>query len=79
MNLFNIFNPLNLYENIYKNNGKSGLSILGLLAKGNNWSLGELSYLFVADPLIKQIALMHYYHQKYHKRLYMNVINNEDD
>ena len=51
MKFFNIFNVINLHEECFKNN--SGFGILRLLVKSNCWSLGELSYLFVADPLIK--------------------------
>jgi hypothetical protein len=56
MKFFNIFNTLNLHNEIFNHPNKKiggGFGILRLLTKGNNWSLGELSYLFVADPLIK--------------------------
>jgi hypothetical protein len=74
MRFFNIFNVVNLHQECFKSN--SGFGILRLLTLSNRWSLGELSYLFVADPLIKQIALMHYYYLKHQKRLYTNVHNN---
>ena len=63
MKFFNIFNTLNLHETIFKSkdNKSGGFGILRLLCQGNKWALSKLSYLFVADPLIKQIALMHYY------------------
>jgi hypothetical protein len=80
MSLFNIFNPLYMTEQIFgkeKNTPSSSFSILRLMAKGNNWGFGELSYLFVADSLIKIVALMHFYHQRYHKRMYLNVLNSE--
>jgi SNF2 family DNA or RNA helicase len=61
MRFFNIFNALNMSNEIF-NSGKSGsFGILRLLQKSNRWSLGDISYLFVADPMVKQIALMHYY------------------
>lgn len=55
MKFFNIFNTLNIYENIFKSkDNKSGTyGILRLLCKGNKWAISELSYLFVADPLVK--------------------------
>jgi len=55
MNLFNIFGTLNLYRNSFDNkiSTSSSFSSLRLLTKGNSWSFGELSYLFVADPLMK--------------------------
>ena len=55
MGLFNIFNTLNLHQKIFHSqDGKSGaFGILRLLTKSNKWALSELSYLFVADPLIK--------------------------
>ena len=62
MKLFNIFNTVNLHEETLNNTKASGLSILRLYAQSNRMSLGELSYLFVADPLIKQIALMHHFY-----------------
>lgn len=74
MRFFNIFNTLNLHRECFKSN--SGFGILRLLSKSNNWSLGELSYLFVADPLMKQVALMHYYYTKQQSRIYSNVHNN---
>lgn len=63
MRFFNIFSTYNIHDNIFnQEKSTNNFSILRLLAQGNSWSFGELSYLFVADPLIKQIALMHYYH-----------------
>lgn len=56
--LFNIFNEKNLHEQIYcqpkeaKTDWISGLSVIGLLARSNNWSMGDISYLAVSDPLI---------------------------
>ena len=83
MKFFNIFNTYNMHCEIFKNEKPSKtsslFSILRLMTKGNKWSLGELSYLCVADQLIKQIALMHFYHDKYHRRVYNNIINNESD
>jgi hypothetical protein len=49
------------------------------MCSGNKWSFGELSYLFVADPLVKQIALMHFYHEKYHRRIYSNILTSDKD
>lgn len=57
----------------------STFGILRLLIKGNKWSTGELSYLMVADPLIKQIALMHYHHQKNHRKFYDHLVDDETD
>jgi hypothetical protein len=51
MDLFNIFNTQNLHNESLKSN--SGFGALTLLMKSNKWSCGELSYLFVADKLIK--------------------------
>jgi len=51
MRFFNIFNTLNLYQESFA--PKSGFSILRLLCKSNKWSFGELSWMHVADPLIK--------------------------
>jgi hypothetical protein len=28
----------------------------------------------VADPVVKQVALMHYYHEKFHMRLYKSTL-----
>lgn len=78
MSLFNIFNAANMHESLFKSKEKSGFGILRLLSQSNNWSLGELAYLFVADPIIKQIVMMHYFSQKYHKRIYMNVLMDDD-
>ncbi len=75
MRFFNIFNSLNLYRESLSQ--KSNFSILRLLAKSNKWSFGELSWMHVADPLIKQIALMHYYYERYHRKLYTGVLQNE--
>lgn len=74
MKFFNIFNVINLHEECFKNNSSFG--ILRLFARSNNMSLGELSYLFVADPLIKSIALLHYFYTKHQRRIYTNVHNN---
>jgi hypothetical protein len=64
MRFFNIFNTLNIHQNAFS--GKSSLfSTLRLMSKGAHWSESELSWLFVSDPIIKQIALMHYHYQKY--------------
>jgi hypothetical protein len=60
MRFFNIFNTKNLYQEAFSE--KSGFSILRLLAKSNKWSFGEISWMHVADPLMKQIALMHYHY-----------------
>lgn len=51
-----------MHSDIFKGKGSSGFSILRLLAKSNKWSFGELQYLFVSDPIIKQVALMHFYY-----------------
>ena len=48
---FNIFNTLNIHEESFKSNG--GFGILRLLAWSNKWSSSDLSYLFVADDMIK--------------------------
>lgn len=79
MKLFNIFNALNMHNSIFNDKSSHTFDILRLMTRGNKWSLGELSYLFVADPLIKQIALMHFYHEKFHRRMYQNVLSNENN
>lgn len=33
--------------------------------------------MLVADPIIKQIALMHFHHEKYHRRYYMTVLQDD--
>jgi len=75
MRFFNIFNTKNLYQEAYSQ--KSNLSILSLLAKSNKWSFGELSWMHVADPLMKQIALMHYHYERYHRKYYKTVLSDE--
>jgi hypothetical protein len=77
MRFFNIFNTKNLYQEAYSQ--KSNLSILSLLAKSNKWSFGELSWMHVADPLMKQIALMHYHYERYHRRYYKTVLSDENN
>ena len=75
MRFFNIFNTLNLHQESFKD--KSEFSILRLLGKSNKWSFGEISWLYVADPLMKQIALMHYHYERYHRKVYMTVYKDE--
>lgn len=54
MRFFNIFNTLNLYRGAFDQpNTGSIYSILGLLSRTNKWSFAEISWLFVADPIIK--------------------------
>ena len=80
MRFFNIFNTYNLHNQIYNSNGKiNSFGSIALFAKSNNFSLGEISYLYVADPIIKQIALMHYFHQKLHKQVYLNIMTDDDE
>ena len=65
MKFFNIFNTLSLYKGAYSGEKKDESSVyssLSLLARGNKWSNGELSWMFVADPIVKQVALMHYHY-----------------
>jgi hypothetical protein len=62
MSLFNIFNTNNLHREAF--NSGSGMSILRLFAASNKIGVGELSYLFVADPMIKIVALLHLYSKK---------------
>jgi hypothetical protein len=80
MRFFNIFNTISLYSEAF-NYSKTGsiYSTLRMLSKSNSWSFGEMSWLHVADPLIKQIALMHFHHQKFHKKYYQAVVSNEKD
>lgn len=79
MRFFNIFNTLNLYQGAFeKTNGGSIYSTLRLLSKSNKWSFGELSWLHVADPIIKQIALMHYHYERFHRKYYQNILVHED-
>lgn len=51
LKFFNIFNTYNMHQEMFKNKG--GFGILRLLILSNNWSIGELSYLFVSDSLVK--------------------------
>lgn len=54
MRFFNLFNTLNLYREAFaQSNTGSIFSILRLLSRNNKWSFGEISWLFVADPIIK--------------------------
>lgn len=76
MRFFNIFNTLNLYQESFTDN--SAFSILRLLGVSNKWSFGELSWLHVADPLIKQIALMHYHYERYHRKAYLTVFRDDE-
>jgi len=76
MALFNIFNTEALVREGYS--GKSSLySTLHLMTKGHRWSHGQLSWLCVADPVIKQVALLHYHFQRYHRRFYNTTLMNE--
>lgn len=79
MRFFNIFNTLNLYQGAFEQT-KSGsiYSTLRLVSKCNKWSFGEISWLHVADPIIKQIALMHYHHERFHRKYYQNILVNEN-
>jgi|LauGreDrversion4_2_1035121.scaffolds.fasta_scaffold20973_5 hypothetical protein len=77
MGLFNIFNAESIHRNAFK--GESHLySALHLMAKGNGWSHGQLSWLCVADPIVKQVALLHYHLERYHRRFYKTTLMNED-
>jgi hypothetical protein len=66
--LFNIFNVANFQEQFF--NSGSTFGILRLLAKDNNWSMSELAYLCGADPIMRQLSLMHFYAKKHEQRLY---------
>lgn len=50
--LFNLFNEYYLHDRIFNNKSDSftnnNLSILGLLARSNNWSMSTIAYLAVA-------------------------------
>jgi len=50
LKFFNIFNTENLHRESQTSN--SGFGILNLLKSGNGWSSSQLSYLFVADPIM---------------------------
>ena len=79
MRFFNIFNTLNLYQGAFEKASSGSIySTLRLISKSNKWSFGEISWLHVADPIIKQIALMHYYYEKFHRKYYQNILFNED-
>lgn len=85
MKFFNIFNTQSLYYGAFNGDIKNGkinsnsiYSCLRLLALGNKWSYNELSWMHVSDPLMKQIALMHFHYEKFHKKLYMNVLQNDE-
>jgi len=57
---FNIFNEQYLQENVIKSGKQGGsLGALRLLMLAHKWGVSDLSYLFVADPLIRAIALAH--------------------
>jgi DNA helicase INO80 len=76
MAFFNIFNTEALVREGYS--GKSSLySSLHLMTKGHRWSHGQLSWLCVADSVIKQVALLHYHLQRYHRRFYKTTLMNE--
>lgn len=82
--LFNLFNEKNLNDKVYnqtetKHDWISGFSIIGLLARSNSWSMGDISYLSVSDPLIQSISLLHYYAKKFQKNTYLNIHNSEKD
>ena len=78
MKFFNIFNTESLVRGAYSEKKSNSIySALHLLAKGNKWGHGELSWMCVADPVIKQVALLHYYHEKYHRKLYRTTLMNE--
>ena len=55
------------------------MGILRLFASSNKISAGELSYLFVSDPIMKQVALMHFFERKLQGRIYNNIHNNKND
>ena len=63
MRFFNIFNTENLHRESLKSN--SGFGILNLLRQGNKWSCSDLSYLFIADPIMKMISLIHFHTEKH--------------
>lgn len=67
---FNIFHTENLHRESLKSG--SGFGILNLMCSSNKWSASELSYLFVADPIMRLISLAHFHTQK-HKRRVHNI------
>ena len=79
--LFNIFNTANLHQEIYCSPERKGFDsmfpILGLLASSNDWSVGQLSYLLMADSMIRAVALLHYYSQKKVQSNYRHIHNSE--
>jgi hypothetical protein len=79
MKFFNIFNTLNLYQGAFENSRSGSIyTNIRLLSKRNKWSYREISWMHVADPIIKQIALMHYHFEKFHRKYYLNILVNED-
>lgn len=81
--LFNIFNPANLHENVYKPaekpNFKSAFPIIGLVMSSNNWSVGNISYMASTDKLVQTISMMHFYSQRYHTQSYLKIHNSDLD
>jgi hypothetical protein len=59
LNFFNIFNTDNLHQESKKSG--SGFGILSILCSSNKWSASELSYLFVADPIMRLVSLAHFH------------------
>jgi hypothetical protein len=79
---FNIFNQQNLHEQIYnpdpvpkgnRNLGLKTFSVLGLLMRSNNWSVGDMSFQAVSDKFIQTISLMHYYSHRSKVSTYLNI------
>lgn len=67
MKFFNIFSTENIHRESLISN--SGFGILNLLRSGNNWSASQLAYLFVADPVMRLISLLHFYYNKHKQRV----------
>ena len=76
LKFFNIFNEQSLHEGFFTS--ESSFGILRLLAASNGWSASDLAYLFCADEIMRQIAMIHYYEQKHTKRYAMNVFYQDD-
>lgn len=53
MKFFNIFNTGSLYRGAYEQSPSNIYSAVHLLARGNKWSHGEVSWMCVADPIVK--------------------------
>ena len=59
LKFFNIFNADNIHTEFFKSGSSFG--ILRLLALSNGWGASDFAYLFSADQMMCQVALIHYF------------------